>query len=232
MKFDKRYSMNKKQSRFSHKQAEKSYLAYSNDDLQSLRGWMRKLEQSYGSISSRLLAVENRIALLPRNVFSSSLTEKHHEFNLDTKQMPTDKEIPTDLESNQHILSQLSVITQDIIELNEQIANYQHQLYTIESEKKQLHDQLGLLETEYKKHAFVMKFHGREIPLEITGIIGGILAFLIAGLFLFGGKEIAMSPLFLGFIGCVLIGSSVFRSFHKHSLLKSVIQRKNLKQGS
>ncbi len=207
----------------------KKKISDAESEIHSLRGWMRKLEQSNGSISSRLLAVENRISVYP------TLKQYHLDLtgddiasiqsdgidSLDTKQHPS-------FESHEYINKQLSILSKDIIKLSEQMNVYQNQIHEIEQDRKQLYDNLISLEKEYRKRAVIMKVHGREIPLEITGIIGGVIAFLIAGLLFVGGKDIIMSPLFLSCIGCLLIGSSMVRSFHGPSFIRTFIRKNNM----
>ena len=213
-----------KQYRFNRKQIEKTTVSKDTNEIQSLQGWMRKLEQSNGSISSRLLAVENRISLLTHEGgFSLTLldTQKNGE-NLRKKD--SGEELQSVLSPESKLLDQLTTMTKDIENLKEQLQENQQKVQHNETEKQQLTEHLRSIENEFRKHSVIMNVHGKEIPVEIVGIIVGLLVFLIAGLVLMGGKDIVMSPGFLGILGCILIGSSVFRSVHGQSILKSLIQ--------
>jgi len=215
-----------KQYRFNRKQMEKTTIPKESNEIQSLQGWMRKLEQSNGSISSRLLAVENRISLLPNKGLLSLpvLETQDNEGYLSKKDSAG--ELQSALSTESSFLDQLTTMTSDIEDLKEQLQEYQKKVQHHETEKQQLTEHLRSMENEFRKHSVIMNVHGKEIPVEIVGIIGGLLVFLIAGLILVGGKDIVMSPGFLGVLGCVLIGSSVFRSVHGQSVLRSLIQWK------
>ena len=52
-----------------------------------------------------------------------------------------------------------------------------------------------------------------EVPIEITGIVGGLLAFLIAILLLEGYKRLVISPGFVGFIGIALIAATAVKTY-------------------
>ncbi|MFH1013500.1 MAG: hypothetical protein V1769_03205 [Thermoplasmatota archaeon] len=204
-------------------------ISEADSEIHSLRGWMRKLEQSNGSISSRLLAVENRISSIPTlRRYHLNVTGDDIAYTQTDAIDSLDTEKDVSLEPDEHIHQQLSILSKEIIKLNEQVNVYQNHIDEIEQDRKQLYDNLISLEKEYRKRAVIMKVHGREIPLEITGIIGGVIAFLIAGLLFAGGKDIIMSPFFLSCIGCLLIGSSMIRSLRGQSFKRAFIRKNNM----
>ncbi len=52
-----------------------------------------------------------------------------------------------------------------------------------------------------------------EVPVEITGIVGGVLAFLIAALLVQGYRELIISPAFVVFLGVVLVAAAAFKTY-------------------
>ena len=58
-----------------------------------------------------------------------------------------------------------------------------------------------------------MKLGKIKIPVEITGVIGGIIALITAVIIAFGQNYIILSPFFLILVGLILIGSAVFKTY-------------------
>ena len=73
-----------------------------------------------------------------------------------------------------------------------------------------------------KNNHLTMKIGEREVSLEITGIIGGLISFLIAGLILLGGKNIVISPLFITIIGIIFISFSMMKPFYNTPIFKKI----------
>ena len=65
----------------------------------------------------------------------------------------------------------------------------------------------------------VLKLGTVEIPIEITGVIGGILTFIIASLIALEQNELVFSPWFLVLIGFVLLGSAMIKTLHHGSTI-------------
>jgi hypothetical protein len=76
--------------------------------------------------------------------------------------------------------------------------------------------ELKILQLAQRK-PLVMRLGAMEIPLEVTGIIGGLLAFTIAMLVWLNQKEVLLSPVFLSGIGILLIGSAVLKTVRLRS---------------
>ena len=68
------------------------------------------------------------------------------------------------------------------------------------------------LEKIERREPPVMRIGSMEIPIEFTGVIGGILVFIIAILVIVGQKEIIISPIFLAVVGILLISSALFKA--------------------
>jgi hypothetical protein len=75
---------------------------------------------------------------------------------------------------------------------------------------------LQMNQTE-RREPFVMHLGSLEVPVEFTGIIGGLLAFLIAVLVLIGQKEILLSPWFLCPVGLLLIAFALIKMIRSRS---------------
>ncbi len=58
-----------------------------------------------------------------------------------------------------------------------------------------------------------MKLGRMEIPIEISGVIAGVIALLAAFFVMIKQNSILVSPVFLALIGCVFIGSALLKSF-------------------
>jgi hypothetical protein len=203
-----------------------------DENLQSVRSWIRKIEQTTTSVSSRLSAVEKRLSgwmsgsdglktigiqgpietlflhtpkkNIPETarVLDSELTFLHNELAKQHEETNMLKEHLEGLEKNHMTMTtEVQGIQTALTEMNS----------TIESR---------LNKTEHHE-PFVMHLGSLEVPIEFTGIIGGLLVFLIAGLILIGQKEILLSPLFLVPVGLLLIGFALIKMIRNrthHSL--------------
>jgi len=200
----------------------------SQENLQSLRSWIRKIEQSTTAVGSRLSAVEKRLSsgmnesdagnLLAMNgrvetlvlnikkksasavarVLDHELTFLHNELIDQKKEFDRLKEQLTAFEEmNMTTTTELKTIRTAISQMNETIA------------KK--------MEQKGRAESFVMHLGAMEIPIELTGVIGGCLAFTIAIIVLIGQKEILLSPVFLCGVGVLLIGVALSKMIRARS---------------
>ena len=80
-----------------------------------------------------------------------------------------------------------------------------------------------------RNHQLTMKIGRKEVSLEITGIIGGLLSFLVAGLLLIGGREIILSPVFLAIIGIIFISFSIMKPFYTLSPTRKIFHKTDRK---
>lgn len=173
--------------------------------IHTLKTWMHQLEQHMLSVSARLHAIENRLALDIENIGSSQHIINQEE-SLSSKNITLD---PNFSEKNK--------ISKDYKDVQRAISNLQH-------EQQKLHEMISHQEKTSLKQAIIMRVGSKELPLEITGIIGGSLALLVAALIAIGGKDLVISPPFLMLIGFILIGSSLIRST---ALFTSVIHNRS-----
>ena len=204
------------------------------DNIQSMRSWVRKIEQSTNSVSSRLAAVEKRISKrnmdspggsIPNTILEgpierifSDLKDEKNNKDLDEVSKILDSEfsiMQEELVSQENeissIESQLTTISASLAEIKEEIKK----MHTAETQISQ--DVNVRLEKIERREPPVMRIGSMEIPIEFTGVIGGILVFIIAILVIVGQKEIIISPIFLAVVGILLIGSALFKTINLRS---------------
>lgn len=164
-----------------------------NRDLNS---WLQRLQQHVDSLEKRLDAVERRLSDKPfegvRFGSKSILIEDEQKSNLsriENEIANLKKEIES-LKKDETVI--ISLKKGDV---KKEIANIERRLERLE-----------------KKKAMV-KVGKIEVPLEITGIVGGFIAFIIA-ILLFGGyKDIIVSPPFVMFVGIVLLTATALKTY-------------------
>ncbi len=221
--------VNKNKSKTTKKKTKKN--TPSQDNVQSMRSWIRKIEQSTNSVSSRLSAVEKRISR--RSIDSSNdsiqsnlLDGPIERIFADLKEEKSGK----DIEELSRILdSEFSIMQEELISRENEITSLEGQLSTISSSLVEINEELKKLQTSETQTSRdvnvrlakiecreppVMRIGSMEIPIEFTGVIGGILVFIIAILVIVGQKEIIISPTFLATVGTLLIGSALFKTIN------------------
>jgi uncharacterized protein YqgV (UPF0045/DUF77 family) len=213
----------------------------SKENIESMRSWIRKIEQATNSVSSRLAAVEKRLSDRKLSSSGNPLSDEEVQGSLQKviqqiKDKPKNTEI---IEISKILDKELTLIKDELINHENDISSIQGQLDTISEtlgEIKEGLKQLSTKETQTsvefqerigkieRREPPVMKLGDMEIPIEITGIIGGIIAFVIAILVYIGQKEIIVSPLFLVLIGIILIGSAILKTLHMGTSSASIAQ--------
>ena len=226
--------VDKRKSKTTKKKSKKEAIP-SEDTIQSFRSWIRKLEQTGNSLSSRLSAVERRLSKR-KSDGTTSLSElsmegpieKIFEHLKEEKRGKPIEEVSKILD-NEFAIMQEELIAQQtelaslkesmedlctsLSNLTEEMKNSQHQGSTA------VEDITARIESIERREPPVMKLGKMEIPIELTGVIGGILAFILAFLIIAGQKDIILSPLFLFIVGLILIGSAVFKTLDLGSMI-------------
>ncbi len=164
-----------------------------NRDLNS---WLQRLQQHVDSLEKRLDAVERRLSDKPfegvRFGSKSILIEDEQKSNLsriENEIANLKKEIES-LKKDETVI--ISLKKGDV---KKEIANIERRLERLEKKKA------------------IVKVGKIEVPLEITGIVGGFIAFIIA-ILLFGGyKDIIVSPPFVMFVGIVLLTATALKTY-------------------
>ncbi len=153
--------------------------------------WIRRLESHIQSLSSRLAAIEKRLSIqtedhpLPPPLSSQKQTQK----------MKTD-------EAAQQQINELQTQIQD---LTDQLATLQKKTVKHQTTTQQ---ELSRL---YKREPPILQIGNVELPIEISGLLGGILAFILAGLVLLGQAQLITSPAFLILVGFVFLLSTLLK---------------------
>jgi len=216
----------------------------SKDSINSMRSWVRKIEQSTNSVSSRLAAVEKRISQrnsdslnypLPKNILEGPIEQVFSELK-DKKNIKKTEEVARLLDSEFYIMQ-------------EELINQKNEILLYAEEFKKLKDSLGEIKTEIenlrksntqisqeinfrlenieRREPPIMKIGNMEIPIEFSGVIGGLLAFFIAILVIAGQKDIILSPVFLSIVGVLLISSALFKTINLGSKVNRIYTKTN-----
>jgi hypothetical protein len=198
------------------------------DTVQSLRSWIRKIEQSTTSVSSRLAAVEKRLSggdVIAETGISVSM------------QGPVETLLRNGKKRNVGQLAslldgELTTLHNEVVKQGEELQNLTTLMSAVEEKhgclSQEVHSlQDGIAQFDEKirtrfqglerREPMVMRIGTMEIPIEFSGIIGGSLAFLIAGLVVLDQKAILLSPLFLSGVGALLIGSALIKMIRSRS---------------
>lgn len=202
--------------------------ADSEDTLQSLRSWIRKIEQTTTSVSSRLSAVEKRLSGGTMGIHQTG--QGGMEGPVETFLLNMKKEnageaarlldgelalLHNELVSQQLETTDLKTHLEALEKVNTTVTDSLQGTQTVVSELK------NTLETQMKQtehhEPLVMHLGALEVPVEFTGIIGGSLAFVIAFLVLINQKEILLSPVFLVLVGVLLLGFAMGKMFRLRS---------------
>ncbi len=178
---------------------------FDDRNIHTLKEWNWKLEQSITQLRSRINAVENRLSLNKNEVDEQNI-----------KKLEENSNDLTTYKSSKNLNSSMEIIRK-----------YEETLNELDHEYQKMKDQINKLSKRQKSSSLIMHVKGKEIPLEITGIIGGILIIIIAFLVAMGGTEFVVSPPFLTISGLVLIGSTIVRSVGGVELIKTFYQKRN-----
>lgn len=204
----------------------------SNDDnIQSMRSWIRNIEQSTNSIGSRLSAVEKRITLKKidqlntstpsfknfektiQNVLSELNESEYAENSIEYIINAFENKFAYLNDKIQSEHAEIQIINEKINELNKSLdATYTEIKKTRNAEIKILTDFGQRIEKIEKRSPPVMKIGNTEIPIELSGVIAGAISLLAAFLVSLNQQNILISPVFLGAIGLIFISSTIFKS--------------------
>ena len=206
-----------------------------NNNIQSMRSWVRKIEQSTSSISSRLSAVEKRISTRMNGDSKNSVS------GLTIIDGPIDNIISkikdqtedTSIEYIFRVLdNELAMIQDDIEEQSVEIEKFKEHIDKIGSSIDETNDELvnirdstgknlinfnNRIEKLERKAPPTMKIGRLEIPIEISGIIAGFIAIIAALMVSFEMTDILITPLFLGFVGLLFISTTIAKTLRSRN---------------
>jgi len=220
----------KKQEKNHHKKVN-AMAPSSEESVQSLRSWVRKIEQSTNSVGSRLTAVETRLsggyassdeALMsvmegPIERFFSD-KQKGKKKTLDEHARILDHELHCLYSELEKRRQEYQALKEQVDELGQVMPSVQHDLQEIHATITPMLQQLEIkAQMLAQRKPLVMKLGAMEIPVEITGVIGGLLAFTIAILVTLNQKAVLLSPVFLAAVGVLLIGSALVKALRMRS---------------
>ena len=199
----------------------------SEDTVQSLRSWIQKIEQSTNSVSSRLAAVETRLSggfvssdeglvtVMEGPVETMVTSVKNRKKRtMDEQAKVIDHELHFLYTSLQKREQEFQSLKDHMTEMEQLIPTVRDNLRSVHAMTAQMETKMQLLE---QRKPLVMKLGAMEIPIEVTGIIGGLLAFTIAILVAMNQKTVLLSPVFLTAVGILLIGSAMVKMIRMRS---------------
>jgi hypothetical protein len=197
---------------FSQSEKETAQTDELRSNLGEMQTWMRNLEQHLMSVNARLGAVEQRI--------SDSGDAQPDVYTSDSLQSTV----------NPSSVVLMNEITKDQLQrFEKQLNSFSEKINQLDAKEKsnakfnqQTKQELKKLSAKKDIHPVVMKIGKKEIPLELSGVIGGFICFLVAGLAAVEATEIVLSPWFLTGIGFVLIGGAFVRSELQKPICKKI----------
>jgi len=162
-----------------------------------LRSWIRRIEQNIDSLDKRLDAIERRLSgekFVPPKMgkrgeegrgYSEALEDEIRFISSGSKEGAiSNKKSPKVLSLNKP--EEKKMVTTSGPTYTRELADLERRMERLEKRKA------------------TVKVGRIEVPIEITGIVGGMLAFVIAALLFEGYKDMVISPVFVMFIGIVL----------------------------
>jgi len=182
-------------------------------DKGELKGWIRRIEQNVNSIDKRLDAVERRLSgeeFIPPKIVSEG---RKYQDELENKIQEIYKKLNGELKDIKSELDKFDeLIRKNSKNKNKKAPIVISSVYASEKQKstdkhafiKDMADIERRLERLEKRKATV-KLGKVEIPIEITGVVGGSLSLVISILLLSGYKNIVISPAFSALAGIILI---------------------------
>ncbi|HEC77040.1 MAG TPA: hypothetical protein ENI33_07280 [Thermoplasmatales archaeon] len=170
-----------------------------NKELGKIGNWIQRIELKLDSLEKRLDAVERRLSDEPfeglrfgeeRMIDHESFGEKFTEVK---KEIALIKE---EMNKLKNYKEKIPVISLKKRRNTEQSNEYMRKIEKIE-------EKLGEI-----KNKTIVKIGRVEFPMEITGIVGGIIAFIMGILLFLGYRETVVSPSFAILIGIILLFST------------------------
>ena len=180
--------------------------------LGDMQTWLRNLEQHILSLNARLRAIEQRLSFVKKEQISDQTRNGCSE-------LLSNESLSTDL-TEEHF----SHLNLEITTLNKNVIQLKNQIDSMESFKKDMQNSMRLLEKNKQRPSIKMRFGKKEIPLELSGLIGGFICFLVAALSMSGATDIVLSPWFLTCIGLLLLAGTFLRNDLSVAFIKKIIK--------
>jgi hypothetical protein len=195
------------------------------ESITTLHSWMQKNEQMISSISGRLAVVETRLSLVdPISDLESRqstsgpiqrlVTEGKRPANVRVWASVLDHELALLQQRLQAQDQTLTEITTRLTTVPETATGVTTATENLRSEIMQssqsLMDRVAKLEQQ-RGRLLTMRLGRFELPLELSSILIGGLAFTVAGLVAIGQKDVLGDPRFLAGIGILFLASAVIK---------------------
>ena len=192
------------------------------ESITSLHSWTQKNEQMISSISGRLAVVETRLSL----VAPISDLESREASQGPIQRLVTEAKRPVNVRAWARVLDHDLALLQDKMQNQDQelkvLTNQMAGLGTTddattlpEDMKKELNqstqeimERLNHLEQQ-RGRLVTMRLGRFEVPLELSSILFGGLAFTVATLIVVGQKQVLADPAFLAGIGIIFLSSAI-----------------------
>ena len=193
-------------------------------DVGQIRSWIRRIEQNIDSIDKRLDAVERRLS---GEIFTSPKILKNESKSnsevLDRKIQELSQKLDEEIRNIKEEMLRFGRVGDRTYFAGENRSRRGPVVISHSSKGKEgLTDEqehakeIAELERRIErmeKRKTTVKVGRVEIPIEITGIVGGIFAFIIAALLFEGYKNIVTSPVFCMLAGAVLISAAALKTY-------------------
>lgn len=195
---------------FSKKGGEKEASSPIEKDV---RGWVRRVEQQINSLDKRLDAIERRLSGEERPSPPIKITEDGLPPRAES---PPPHDIAEEVKNLRSELHSLQERWDEKSEKRGTAPTIQPPLKRASPSSRQVSIQeiadieRRLEGLEKQKPAVTVR--GIEVPIEITGIVGGVLAFIVAGLLHLGYQSVVLSPLFVALLGTVLVLAAAIKT--------------------
>lgn len=173
-----------------------------------LSSWIHRIEQHVGSLEKRLDAIERRLSGEPFKPpqFGKASSGK------DASVKETYEALQQEIASLKKDIKALESQRKEVRGTAEPVTISVSRKSSGQNYAKDIADIERRLERVEKRKATV-KVGKIEVPIEITGIVGGLLAFAIAALLLGGYKELIVSPPFVLTVGIVLLAATGLKTY-------------------
>jgi|GEM_PF-1320195 len=193
-------------------------------DVGEIRSWIRRIEQNIESIDKRLDAVERRL--------SSERSKSPKILKNGSKSSPeaSDSKIQ---ELSQKLDEEIRRVREEMLRVRKEgnsayvagedkgrstpvILSHGNKEKVSAIDRQEFTREIAELERRIERmerRKTTVKVGKVEIPIEITGVVGGIFGFVIAALLFEGYRDIVTSPIFSVFVGAVLISAVALKTY-------------------
>jgi len=195
-----------------------------------LRSWIRRMEQNIDSLDKRLDAIERRLSgekFVPPKMGKREDAGGGHSRALENEIDALSKKMKDEIKAIRAELLKFERVERNIPSSSKE-GEIGHKksptIISLKSETKKMSTSGGPTYTKeladlerrmerLEKRKATVKVGKIEVPVEITGIVGGILAFVIAALLFEGYKDLVISPVFVMFVGIVLVFATGIKTY-------------------